>query len=391
MKQTYLAYLRLFGLFVVLVFITSCVENSNTTTIDPLSRATPTFSMTPTIQVTSPTASAIAMSTATKPVWESMQNKPSANQVRAMLIDQSGELWTGGPGGLVHWNRDMNKLTIYAIRDSPENTNVVGLSRTSDGTIWAGTFGNGLAKFDGANWQSFTLGDGLPGNYVISQTVSSVGDLWLTTQKNKQSMEDGHFGRLDGNKWVTEAGGVFSQIVALPNRSIVGVFNYPYGGSSFMSKISIYDGKMWSDTGVVPDGWVDAITVAPDGVIWFATLKTVYRYADQTWTKITPPWTGKDFPQVSSIAVSPDGVAWFGFSLSRFDIDRCGGRYSDFEEKGVYRYDGKTWTHFTTKDGLIDNKICVVTLDSSGNAWFGSFDKGVSHFDGHNWTSYVIP
>ena len=55
------------------------------------------------------------------------------------------------------------------------------------------------------------------------------------------------------------------------------------------------------------------------------------------------------------------------------------------------RYDGKLWMHFTTKDGLIDNKICAINIDANDNVWFGSFDKGVSRFDGKTWTSYVVP
>jgi hypothetical protein len=99
-----------------------------------------------------------------------------------------------------------------------------------------------------------------------------------------------------------------------------------------------------------------------------------------------------DFTFVSSIAVSAENIAWFGFSrYAAFDLDPCGERSDSVEEVGVYRYDGKTWTHFTTEDGLIDNKICAISLDLSGNVWFGSYDKGVSRFNGETWTSYIVP
>jgi ligand-binding sensor domain-containing protein len=60
------------------------------------------------------------------------------------------------------------------------------------------------------------------------------------------------------------------------------------------------------------------------------------------------------------------------------------------EEIGVYRYNGQSWTHFTTADGLVDNKICAITIGPDGNVWFGSYDQGVSRFDGTAWTSYII-
>ena len=290
----------------------------------------------------------------------------------------------------MHWDLDTGKPTIYAIRNNPENTNVIGLSQTPDGAIWAGTFGNGLARFNGISWQTVTAKNGLPSNYIISQTITSRGELWFTIQTDKHSME-GYFGRLNGKKWITEFGGAFNRIVALPDGSIVSTYNYPYHGGFFSSSIAIYEDQNWNRIDITPNDWIDTVTVAPDGAIWLATSGIVLKYISHTWHKITSPWAGKDFPRVSSIAVSPVDVAWFGFSLWRWDIDDCGSRDEDFEEKGVYRYDGKTWTRFTTEDGLVDNKICTIALDSDGNAWFGSFDKGVSRFDGQNWETYVIP
>jgi len=309
-----------------------------------------------------------------------------------MLIDQSGDLWTGGQGGVVNWDLKINTPTVYAIRGESENTNVVALSQTSDGAIWAGTFGNGLARFDGSSWGTSTTKDGLPGNYIVAQTVTSLGELWFTTQKDN-SLEDSHFVHFDGTNWIIEKGIAFQRLVTLPDDSIVSVYNEPpVNGIYFNSRLGIFDGRSWNDLGIYPGEWADAITVAPDGVIWFATRDTVYRYENHIWKEIIPPWVGKDFTSVSSIAVSADNVAWFGFSRHvAFDIDPCGDRSDSDEERGVYRYDGKTWTHFTTEDGLIDNKICAITLDPSGNVWFGSFDKGVSRYDGQGWKSYVIP
>jgi len=346
----------------------------------------------PTSPPLSPTTDAPTSST-----WVRVNNWTPANQIRAVLVDQSGDLWTGGPAGVVHWDLKTNTSTIYVIHEELENTNVVALSQTSNGAVWSGTFGNGLARFDGTNWQAFTIKDGLPGNYIISQTITSQGELLFTAQKDQHRgdqdwVKSSHFLRFNGTNWITEEGIAFDRLVTLPDDSIVSVYNEPPIGAQFNSRIGIFDGQSWNDLGIYPSEWVDAITVAPDGVIWFATRDTIYRYENHIWKEITPPWAGIDFPEVSSIAVSKDGVAWFGFShRATFDIDPCGDR-SDFdEEHGIYRYDGKTWTPFTAENGLVDNKICAITLDASGNVWFGSFDKGVSRFDGHDWKTYVIP
>lgn len=280
---------------------------------------------------------------------------------------------------------------MYAIHENPENTNVVALSQTPDGVIWAGTYGNGLARFDGKSWQSFTKEDGLPGDFITAQTVTPRGELWLVILGLRQTIESAQFGRLNGTSWIQENGGAFDQIIALPNNSIVSTYSENPSGL-FYSRVAIYDEQKWNTPDIYPNDWIEAITVVPDGSIWFATGDNVYRYVSQRAIKMIPPWTKEYYHQiVSSIAVSNAGIAWFGFSFhTGFDFP-CGHRQDQQEEYGTYRYDGNTWMRFTTKDGLVDNKICAITIDANDNVWFGSYDKGVSRFDGKTWTSYAIP
>jgi hypothetical protein len=197
----------------------------------------------------SPTPKPTAIPTAPGPVWEIMENWMPANQVRAVLIDPSGDLWTGGPAGVVHWDLDMNQRTIYAIRDKPENTDVVALSQTADGVIWAGTFGNGLARFDGTSWQSFTTENGLPGNYIKDQTVTPNGELWLVIKEKEFDYEPNqkiHLGRFDGRTWLDDLDvPSFTWIVASPNGSLIGgVASVTYNPPN--SNLWIHDGHTWT-------------------------------------------------------------------------------------------------------------------------------------------------
>jgi ligand-binding sensor domain-containing protein len=384
---------KLFVAIIPWTLLVACASSVGPATPTKVDIPTQTFSPTQPPAATATVFISITDSPAPS-TWITIEPSSSANQIRTMLFDRAGDLWTGGPGGVVHWDLDTKKPTMYSIPGKLEDTNVVGLLQTPDGAIWVSTFGNGLARYDGQDWQTFSTENGLPGNYISSQTLTQQGELWFSIQNNKYSTRDTQFkfGRFDGRKWVDESGAGWFWIGALPSGSIAGAYNFGYHGGSFESTIGIYDGQHWDiDQAIYPDGWVEAITISPTGTIWAATGDTLYRYADHKWTTVQLPLGGKNFPGVSSMAISEDGVAWFGFSLTRFDIDSCGNRYEDFEEKGVYRYDGKSWTSFTTKDGLVDNKICAITLDSTGNPWFGSFDKGISHFDGQRWESYVIP
>jgi len=57
--------------------------------------------------------------------------------------------------------------------------------------------------------------------------------------------------------------------------------------------------------------------------------------------------------------------------------------------QGVYRYDGKTILHFTTKDGLCHNQIRRIQDDKSGNIYFTTGGE-ICKFDGETFTTLSI-
>ncbi len=52
--------------------------------------------------------------------------------------------------------------------------------------------------------------------------------------------------------------------------------------------------------------------------------------------------------------------------------DKSGNIWFGSNGEGVYRYDGKSFTNFTTKDGLDNNIIYSILEDKTGNIWFGT-------------------
>jgi ligand-binding sensor domain-containing protein len=57
--------------------------------------------------------------------------------------------------------------------------------------------------------------------------------------------------------------------------------------------------------------------------------------------------------------------------------------------EGAFRYDGKTITRFTSKDGLPGDDIGGIQEDKSGNLYF-STGKGISKFDGRSFTTLEL-
>ena len=54
---------------------------------------------------------------------------------------------------------------------------------------------------------------------------------------------------------------------------------------------------------------------------------------------------------------------------------------------GVFHYDGKVFTHFTTKDGLCNNDVGSILEDKNGDLWFCT-DGGICRYDGKKMTHF---
>lgn len=68
--------------------------------------------------------------------------------------------------------------------------------------------------------------------------------------------------------------------------------------------------------------------------------------------------------------------------------DRSNNYWFGSNGQGVYRYEGKTIIHFTTKHGLCSNQIRDIQEDKSGNIYFTTFE-GISKFDGQRFTKLI--
>lgn len=87
-----------------------------------------------------------------------------------------------------------------------------------DQSVWAGTWGGGVSRFDGTHWQNYTTRDGLAGDIVYSIVQEPNGVFWFGTNKGVS--------RYDGKNWHTydqNSGLVENNVYALavvPNGEI---------------------------------------------------------------------------------------------------------------------------------------------------------------------------
>ncbi len=104
-------------------------------------------------------------------------------------------------GVLMEGKPTYNPNYVFCIHISP--TPAGGGSGNAD-TIWAGTWGGGVSRFDGRQWINYTVKDGLASNIVFSIAQDKQGVLWFGTDQGLT--------RYDGKTWrtFTQRDGLFS-------------------------------------------------------------------------------------------------------------------------------------------------------------------------------------
>jgi ligand-binding sensor domain-containing protein len=145
--------------------------------------------------------------------------------VYGIAVDKTGRVWFGTEGGVSMFDgktwkawthrdglgapnetklpastntglgtRSRHDLNVQSAGMATFNPNYVfSMHAAPDGMIWAGTWGGGVSRFDGKQWQNLTLKDGLAGNLVYAIAQDEQGAMWFGTENGVS--------RYDGKAW----------------------------------------------------------------------------------------------------------------------------------------------------------------------------------------------
>jgi len=123
------------------------------------------------------------------------------------------------------------------------------------------------------------------------------------------------------------------------------------------------------------------ITFDHDGNLWAGCWRAarsgggLFRFDGRQWESFT---TKQDLPGLEILKVFNDsqGRIWIG-------------TYEQGIGAGVGCYDGKRWYTYTSRQGLADDCVYSMFEDPSGNMWFGTI-RGVSIFDDKSWHNLTV-
>jgi ligand-binding sensor domain-containing protein len=126
-----------------------------------------------------------------------------------------------------------------------------------------------------------------------------------------------------------------------------------------------------ADTTKVPMGMVRHVRKARNGDILIASYLGVFRYDGTSFTNLTSKIISPRFSSFWDVLEDRRGNLWFASVGS-----------------GVYYYNGKSFQHFTTREGLASNQVMSIYEDKAGNIWFAT-GGGASRYDGKSFRNFT--
>lgn len=238
----------------------------------------------------------------------------------SIIQDHTGFMWIGTTDGLCRYDGLRFKVYRYDVNDSSSlsSGHINTLWTGADGTLWVGTSG-GLDKYDPER-------DRFQRIHLRGKPVTSIFRIF----------EDSR-----GMTWVGTENGLFT----IPKGGEAAPFAGPITGNMVRGIFEDRLGRMWIGT----DQGLNCLERSGGG----------YRV---TYFK---PFPGRRDNVVTSIMEDDRQTLWVGMQ----NLGLC-----------AFNPETRTFTHYTTSTGLVNDHIRCITPDRTGNLWVGT-QEGISILD----------
>lgn len=279
------------------------------------------------------------------------------------------------------------KVTRISIGDTVSvlGKDIACILQDKSDNYWFASNGEGVYRYDGKTLFHISKKDGLCSNFVLDIQEDIAGNLWFSTRNG--------ICRFDGTS--------FSDVTNPITNVSVGNIKLVKGGLflGHLNGVCYYDGATFTNFTIQPITYIPkpydmsrpysiyCSLIDKSGNAWFGTEgKGVCKFDGKTVVFFTEKGLSEN--AVRCIFQTKDGNLWFGNN-----------------GRGLFRYNGQTVTNFTDENGLenpeflksrkiIDKlgtiaRVWTLNDDTNGNLWIGTIDAGVWKYDGKKLTNYT--
>jgi ligand-binding sensor domain-containing protein len=285
--------------------------------------------------------------------WETWASDDGlgGNHVEAITQDGAGALWfVHGGSGLTRYDPTSDTWQTFGedegVMDWPSYPGVDG-----EGHLWIGEYG-ALEWHDGQAWQSYApVADELAEASVYDLAFGPDDVLWLVTD-NGLVRHDPATG-----EWTTFNADDHPILMDVYAFHVAGDGTVWVGGEEALIR---YDGSGWSVPAASgdPPTYVSGIDSAPEGELWVVADGALYHLDRNQWHHYHRPDDG----WIERVTVGPDGTVWVGY-------------------EGLGRFDPASgdWQVFTMDEGLVHWNVQAIYVTPTSVVWVGTVG-GVSRY-----------
>jgi ligand-binding sensor domain-containing protein/predicted Ser/Thr protein kinase len=358
----------------------------------------------------------------------------SQTNVHAIHQAADGAFWLGGESRASRFDPDTGNWQEFEATPGPiPGTMVTDIVHDESG-LWFGTYGGGVAFYDGSRWEIWAIDAELGGNWIEAIMQDGDGAIWFShpgsglsryqpEQDTWQVFGEAE-GALDwpaipavdsaGNLWIGEYGELIYydgrgwQRFTSPELADIEVYAIHFGPDDV--KWLVGDGAIvrhnpatdeWTtftsdDHPIIED--IRAVLAASDGTVWLGGDEGLARYDGDVWS--TPEASGSAPQYVDDLAEAPDGSIWVAADgelvhltddqwsyvswpsdgwLNEVTVGPEGGVWAGHEGMGHYDPASGEWQMFMPSDGLVHLIVHAIHVTSEGVVWVGT-EGGVSRY-----------
>lgn len=274
--------------------------------------------------------------------------------VKRIYVD-GDTVWVGTSGGAVRYDTRTDEYKLFDTKSGLLSNGVFYVGKLDD-RLAVGTYGGGLSLLDPAqkSWETYNVPEGLGDAFVYDVLKAKNGDAWIATWSGVNRIRGGDL--KDRSKW--ELHTVASTRGGLPNDWVYGLAEGQNGDIWLGTEggLALNRGGQWQNWNHGRGLGAPYEVVKDDIDFKTDPSKVSQHHAQQKQemglSKVDVAYNPN---YVISMVVDAQGVVWTG---------TWGG--------GLSRFDGKTWKHYTVKDGLPGNHAFMLHIDPKGQLWIGT-------------------
>jgi signal transduction histidine kinase/ligand-binding sensor domain-containing protein len=280
--------------------------------------------------------------------------------------------------------------------------------------LWFGTNGAGIGQYDGHQFTTLSIAEGLPDNVILSLLMDHKNNLWIGTSTGGLCKYDGH---KVSQVQLNDAVGLSRGVTCIVEDAVGNIWAGTRGRGIY--RISSQEIRHFTLKQNGNNCYVHAMIVSADGTLWVSSNDGLYRFnGDDFIYCINSPsgkvsnamlcsnsntlWIGYENGAISKCTFHGDDLHFeeFNLNLGHEALITCMCSYDQqhiwvgTRNHGAFCFNANdaiiTPVKFLNQNnGLAGNEIMCMLNDAHGHTWIGTRRAGLSHYRGDAFSNYT--